>query len=141
MNSRLILALLLMSFCGWAQADAQDARLKISMPGRMKVHMLSQMRDHLLALHEIQVAIAKGELDKASDIAETRIGVSSMPAQMQQGMAPYMPQVMRMTGMEMHKAASRFARIATEGDALRAIDSLSAVTRQCVACHAAYRVN
>ena len=141
MNSRLILALLLMLFYGFAKADEQDARIKINMPDRMKEHMLGQMRDHLLALHGIQVAIARGDLDKAGDIAETRLGVSSMPAQMQQQMAPYMPQAMRMTGMEMHKAASRFARTATEGDTLRALDSLSAVTQQCVACHAAYRVN
>ena len=141
MNGKLVTALLLMFFCGFANAEDQDARQKISMPDMMKEHMLGRMRDHLLVLHEIQVAIAKGELDKASEIAETRLGVSSMPVQMQQGMAPYMPQAMRMIGMEMHKAASRFARTATEGNALRALDSLSAVTQQCVACHAAYRLN
>ncbi|MDR3391273.1 MAG: hypothetical protein P4L77_06000 [Sulfuriferula sp.] len=134
-------ALLLIGLYGTAGADEQDARQQISMPDMMKKHMLAQMRDHLLALHEIQVAMARGDMDKASDIAETRLGVSSMPAQMQQQMAPYMPQAMRMIGMEMHKSASRFARTATEGDTLRALDSLSTVTQQCVACHAAYRVN
>ena len=141
MNRKWVMALLLMSFCGCANADDQDARQKISMPDRMKEHMLGQMRDHLLAVHDIQVALAKGELDTASDIAETRLGVSSMPAQMQQNMAPYMPQAMRMMGMDMHKAASRFARTATEGDTLRALGSLSEVTQRCVACHAAYRIN
>ena len=103
--------------------------------------MLARMRDHLLALHEIQVAMGRGDLDHASDIAETRLGVSSMPMPMRQEMAPYMPQAMRMIGMEMHKAASRFALKATEGDAQRAMYSLSAVTQQCIACHAAYRLN
>ena len=141
MNRKWVMALLLMSFCGFANAADQNARQKISMPDMMKEHMLGQMRDHLLALHEIQVALAKGKLDTASDIAETRLGVSSMPTSMQQGMAPYMPQAMRMMGMDMHKAASRFARTATEGDTLRALDSLSDVTQRCVACHAAYRIN
>lgn len=136
-----VLIMLLLAFCGSASADEQDARQKISMPEAVKIDMLSRMRDHLLALHEIQVAIAHGELDKASDIAETRIGVSSMQPEMQHGTAVYMPQAMRMMGMEMHKSASRFARTATEGDTIRALDSLSAVTEQCVACHAAYRVN
>ncbi|BBO99715.1 hypothetical protein SFSGTM_04240 [Sulfuriferula nivalis] len=133
--------MLLLTFCGSANADEQDTRQKISMPEAVKTDMLSRMRDHLLALHEIQVAIAHGELDKASDIAETRIGVSSMQPQMQQGTAAYMPQAMRMMGMEMHKSASRFARTATEGDTIRALDSLSTVTEQCVACHAAYKLN
>lgn len=134
-------ASLLLALCGAAVADEQDTRQQISMPDMMKKHMLAQMRDHLQALHDIQAAMARGELDKASDIAETRLGVSSMPMQMQQQMMQYMPQAMRMMGMEMHKSASRFARTATEGDMLRALDSLSTVTRQCVACHAAYRIN
>jgi hypothetical protein len=134
-------ALLLLAFCGAVAADEQDTRQQISMPDMMKKHMLAQMRSHLQALHDIQAAMALGALDKASDIAETQLGVSSMPVQMQQQMMQYMPQAMRMMGMEMHKSASRFARTATEGDMLRALDSLSTVTQQCVACHAAYRIN
>ncbi|MHB1677709.1 MAG: hypothetical protein ACYCSS_09270 [Sulfuriferula sp.] len=143
MNRLLIMAIALpvLFFCGFAHAENQDARQKISMPDRMKEHMLARMRDHLLALHEIQVAMSRGDLDKASDIAETRLGVSSMPLPMRHQMTPYMPQAMRMIGMTMHKAASRFAMTATEGDMQRAMYSLSAVTQQCVACHAAYRLN
>jgi len=40
----------------------------------------------------------------------------------------------------MHHAASRFAMAAQEGDLPRALDSLSKVTQQCVACHSTYRV-
>jgi len=56
-------------------------------------------------------------------------------------MAPYMPKNMQDIGTEMHHAASRFAIVVKEGDALKSIDSLSQITQQCVACHAAYRLN
>jgi len=52
-----------------------------------------------------------------------------------------MPKAMQDIGTEMHHAASRFAMTVKEGDTLRALDSLSKVTQQCIACHAAYRLN
>jgi hypothetical protein len=118
-----------------------DGRQKVELPEMMKQHMLGNMRDHLAALHEIQVALAKGELDKAGDIAEARIGMSSLASHNAAHMAPYMPKGMQDIGTAMHHAASRFAVTAREGDALRALDSLSQVTEQCIACHAAYRLN
>ncbi|MHB1656398.1 MAG: hypothetical protein ACYCSZ_08565 [Burkholderiales bacterium] len=136
-----MVVLRLLFFCGFAHAEGQDSRQKISMPVMMKERMLARMRDHLLALQEIQAAMAGNNLDKASDIAEMRLGMSSMPMPMRHEMAPFMPQTMRMIGMKMHKAASIFAMKASEGDEQRALSSLSEVTRQCVACHAAYRLN
>ena len=59
-------------------AADQDTRVKVDLPDMMKTHMLGNMRDHLQALYEIQAALAKGELDKAGEIAETRIGMSSL---------------------------------------------------------------
>ena len=115
----LSLLLALLALPALAAGD-QDARQKVDLPEMMKQHMLGNMRDHLQALHEIQLAMAKGELDQAGDIAEQRIGMSSLAA---------------------HHAASRFAMTVREGDTLRALDSLSRVTQQCIACHAAYRLN
>jgi hypothetical protein len=122
-------------------ASDPDARQKVELPEMMKQHMLRNMRDHLAALHDIQVALARGELDQAATIAEQRIGMSSLASHSAAHMAPYMPKPMQDIGAAMHHAASRFALTATEGDALKAMDSLSKVTEQCIACHAAYRVN
>lgn len=122
-------------------ASDQDTRQMVKFPDMMKQHMLGNMRDHLLALHDIQIALAKGEFDKAGDIAEQRIGMSSLASHNAAHMAPYMPKAMQDIGTEMHHSASRFAMTAKEGDTLRALDSLSKVTQQCVACHAAYRLN
>jgi len=118
-----------------------DTRTKVELPNMMKTHMLGNMRDHLQALSQIQAALAKGELDKAGDIAETRIGMSSLVSHNASHMAPFMPKGMQDMGTEMHHAASRFAMIANEGDLSRALEALSKVTEQCVACHMSYRVN
>jgi len=40
----------------------------------------------------------------------------------------------------MHHAASRFAMTAKEGDLPKALEGLSKITEQCVACHTAYRL-
>lgn len=119
---------------------ADDTREKVNFPEMMKQHQLSNMRDHLAALNEILALMAKSDLDKAADIAEQRIGMSSMIAHNASHMAPYMPKGMQDIGSEMHHAASRFAMTAQEGDLPRALDSLSKVTQQCVACHSTYRV-
>lgn len=119
---------------------ADDVREKVNFPEMMKQHQLSNMRDHLAALSEILALMAKSELDKAADVAERRIGMSSMIAHNASHMAPYMPKGMQDIGSEMHHAASRFAMNAQEGDLPRALDSLSKVTQQCVACHSTYRV-
>jgi hypothetical protein len=119
----------------------QDTRTRVDLPAMMKTHMLHNMRDHLLAVHEIQVALAKGQFDKASDIAEQRIGMSSLESHNAAQMAPFMPKGMQAIGNAMHHAASRFAMAASEGDLPKSLDALSRVTGQCVACHASYRVN
>jgi len=58
--------------------------------------------------------------------------------------ARYMPQGMQDVGTGMHRAASRFAIEATNaaatGDARKPLATLAEVTSQCVACHAAYRL-
>jgi hypothetical protein len=119
---------------------AQDGRQLVQLPEMMQTHMLANMRDHLATLDEILAALAEGKLDRAADIAENRLGMSSLDKHGASHMAPYMPEQMRNTGTEMHRAASRFALTAQEGDPLRAYASLQHVTAECVNCHAAYRI-
>lgn len=122
-------------------AGDQDTRQMVKLPDMMKQHMLGNMRDHMLTIHEIQDALAKNELDKAADIAEQRIGMSSLVSHNAAHMAPYMPKTMQDIGTEMHHAASRFALTAKEGDTLKSLAGLALITQQCVACHAAYKLN
>ena len=125
-------------------AHAADTRQLVEMPAPMQEHMLTNMRDHLVAMGEIQAALGKGDFDRASDIAEQRIGMSSLTTHGASHMAPYMPKGMQETGTAMHRAASRFARTAQEtavtNDMPRALGALGELTEQCTACHAGYRL-
>ena len=119
---------------------AEDSRVLVELPEMMQQHMLSNMRDHLAAINEILLHLGNGELDKAAETAEYRLGMSSLESHGASHMAGFMPEAMRRTGTAMHKAASRFALTAQEGDALAAYNALSDITSNCVACHAGYRV-
>jgi hypothetical protein len=112
----------------------------VELPEMMQNHMLANMRDHLVAINEILINVANGNLDKAAEIAESRLGMSSLELHGASHMARFMPEDMREAGTNMHKAASRFALVAQEGEVLPAYKALSEVTSACVTCHAGYRI-
>ncbi len=123
-----------------AAASAEDVRELVQFPGMMQAHMLANMRDHLAAIDEILRYLASGQPDKAAEVAEYRIGMSSLESHGAGHMAGFMPEGMRNAGSAMHHAASRLALKLQEGDTQAAYSALSEVTAACVACHAAYRI-
>jgi cytochrome c556 len=122
-----------------------DPRKLVKMPDMMQDHMKQNMRDHLLALSEIEEAMGAGQFARAADIAEQRLGMSSLDAHGASHMAPMMPKEMQAIGTEMHRAASRFAlsvrNAEVNGDLRPAMTDLAKVSRQCVACHAGFRIH
>src|SRR3982751_132059 len=88
---------------------AADARTGVEFPGAMKDHTLANMRYHLATLQAIQAALAEGRYDGAADLAETRLGLTSLEAHGAHDVARYMPVGMQEIGTGMHRAASRFA--------------------------------
>jgi hypothetical protein len=135
----LVISLLAASLPG-TSASSNDPRVLVELPEMMQQHMLSNMRDHLAAINEILVDLGNGELEKASETAEYRLGMSSLESHGAAHLAKFMPEAMRQAGTAMHKAASRFALKAEEGDVLPAYRALADVTSACVACHSGYRV-
>jgi hypothetical protein len=121
-----------------------DTRTLVEFPSQMRLHTLASMRDHLLAVSEIQAALAKGAYDNAADVAEQRLGMSSLKAHGAHDSSKFMPQGMRDVGTSMHRAASRFAieakNASATGELKPSLEALSAVTKACVACHAGYRL-
>ncbi|MBT9539496.1 hypothetical protein [Thiobacillus sp.] len=138
----LVLASLLITPVVLASDD--DSRVAVDMPAMMRSHMLANMREHLLSLHEIQSALALGNYGAAADIAEKRLGMSSLQSHGASHMAGFMPKGMQEAGTAMHQSASRFAVVAQETavtrDLPRVLDALGKVTASCVACHAGYRL-
>lgn len=141
MKSTVCILVLLMGLLSTGIARANDdPRQLVEIPEMMQDHMLANMRDHLKAINEILGHMAKGELDRAADIAESRLGMSSLDDHGARHLAKFMPEGMRRTGTGMHEAASRFALKAQEGAPLPAYRALSDITSSCVACHSSYRI-
>ncbi len=118
-----------------------DARQLVSMPDQARELMRKDMLDHLSALNEIIGYLASNNLDAAADVAETRMGRSSMGKHRSTGMGPgrFMPLEMKNLGWSMHDAATAFSKIAKQGDLKSAYSELQKVTSSCVACHYSYR--
>jgi hypothetical protein len=140
MKNILPAAVLLMLFTGKNLHAEDDPRILVQMPEMMQQHMLANMRDHLNTLNEILIDMANDKLDIAADIAEHRLGMSSLELHGASHLAKFMPEAMQQAGTNMHHAASRFAMKLQEGDMPSALNALSEVTSACVACHASYRI-
>jgi len=139
-NANCWLAGLLAAFLATGAGAVDDTRQLVELPLPMQAHMLGNMRDHLATLNEINAALAAKDFDRAAQAAEQRLGVSSLAAHGAEHMAPYMPKPMQAMGTEMHRAATRLALAAQERNLDKSLAELAAVTRQCVACHSAYRI-
>lgn len=122
-----------------AQA-AEDTRRMVEMPAMMQEHMLANMRDHMKTIDGILRALSDKRFDLAAELAEQRLGMSSLDDHGASHMARMMPAEMQAIGTGMHRAASRFALRAQEEDAAAAYQALTEVTGACVACHAGYRI-
>lgn len=118
--------------------------MAVAFPAAMREHTLANMRDHLLALQQIQAALSRAEYEQAADIAEQRLGMSSLGLHGAHEVAGFMPQGMQEAGTAMHRAASRFAIAARDasatGDVKPPLAALSEVSAACVACHAGYKL-
>jgi hypothetical protein len=121
-----------------------DSRQLVKYPEPLRIHTLANMRDHLLTMGRIQEALASGSFDKASDLAEQRLGMSSLEMHGAHEVAKYMPKGMQDAGAAMHHSASKFAMVAKDasvtGDLKPVLSSLASLNQTCVACHAAYRL-
>jgi hypothetical protein len=121
-----------------------DTREFVKFPPELVEHTIANMRDHLLALQQINEALARNEPEKAGRIAEERLGMSSLRLHGAAEVATFMPQGMQDAGTAMHKAASRFAieaqNTGVTGDLKPALGALGAVMAACVGCHAGYRL-
>jgi len=124
-------------------AAPTDTRTLVRLPEPMRIHALANMRDHLHTLQSINDALARHAFDEAADLAEQRLGMTSLDAHGAAQFAPHMPKGMQDIGSRMHRAASRFAISAQNAgvgnDVRPALGALGEVMQQCVRCHAAYR--
>jgi len=125
--------------------SSQETRVSVDFPVPMREHILSNMRDHLKVISEIQVALGSGQYDRASKLAEDRLGMNALPAHGAYENSKFMPKGMQEAGAAMHHRASQFAievqNATVTGDIKPALMALGKTTESCVACHAGYKLN
>lgn len=143
----LIFALFLASTAtvgGAGPAWADDNRQLVAMPAPAEASLRQEMQGNVAAINEVLTLIAAGKVKEAGEVAEASLGMSAMgkhrgqPFEARPG--PHMPPAMHGIGMDGHKAASEFAKVAATGDRDRAIALLPNLTGACVACHFSYRI-
>jgi hypothetical protein len=126
-------------------AAPADTRTPVRFPEPLRSHTLANMRDHLLALGQIQHSLSLGDFDRAADIAEQRLGMSSLQLHGAHDVVRFMPRAMQDAGTAMHRAASQFATAAKDasvtGDLKLLFGALARVNQTCVACHAGFRLH
>lgn len=127
-----------------AMTGSADPRVSVAFPEPLRTHTLANMRDHLMALGETQQALARGDFDRAADVAEHRLDMSSLQGHGAHEVAPFMPRAMQDAGTAMHRSASRFATVARDasvtGDLQAPLAALAQVNQACVSCHAGFRM-
>lgn len=140
---KLLLACGLWILVGGAQA-AEDMRQLAPMPASAQANLREEMLANLRAVNDILSMVAERKYKEAGVLAEETLGLSAMGKNRNQPMdarpGAYMPPAMHGLGMEGHKAASEFARIASGGDRDKTLAALPSLTSACVACHHSFRV-
>jgi hypothetical protein len=127
--------------------EREDARELVKLPPMMQRHMLANMRDHLKALNAILDDLSRGDVTAAAEVAEKRLGLSSLALHGSGHLAQFMPEGMKAIGLRLHKAASRFVIVAKDAElepdrkALHeTYAALKEITDACIACHDIYRL-
>ena len=126
------------------QALAADARPLAPLPPAAQESLREEMLGNLLAINEILTLVAAGKLKEAGEMAEKSLGQSAMgkhrgkPLDARPG--AHMPPAMHEIGLDGHRAASEFARVAATGDREKALAELPKLTGACVACHYSWRI-
>jgi hypothetical protein len=126
-----------------SHALAEDNRQLAALPPAAQEALREEMLGNLLALNEILTLMAAGKVREAGALAESSLGVSAQgkhrdkPLDARPG--PHMPPAMHGIGIDGHRAASEFAKVAATGDRDKAIAELPKLTGGCVACHYSWR--
>lgn len=127
--------------------EMEDARTMVKLPSDIENKMLINMRDHIGALDDIIQAVQAGEYEKAEDIAESRLGWSSLVRRGDQEVASHWAKPMQKMADQMYRSASNFVIVAQNASVedskegyQKVLAALGDVTSACRGCHETYRV-
>jgi len=115
-----------------------DTRTELRLNEQMKVLQKTMMREHLSTLGEMIAALGADDLNRASEIARTKLGWNQAQerncSMMSGGEKDFLT-----LGKAMHMKADEFSRAAKAGKRKAALVTLSELINSCNACHNRFR--
>jgi cytochrome c556 len=142
MMRSLMVALAAMLIVGTVAAAEDDPRTPIKLPPDMRGAFLEHMRHHMDALDDVMAEVADANFKAAATVAREELVPGSGA-----GFGRYLPLEFRELGLGMHRASAEFADVAdavpaepTTADWKKVVTALQAISTQCRACHATFRV-
>jgi len=125
----------------------EDTRIMVKLPSDIEKKMLVNMRDHIGALDDIIQAVQAGEYDEAQEVAESRLGWSSLVRRGDQEVANHWAKPMQKMADQMYRSASDFVIVAQNASVedskesyQKVLSALGEITAACRGCHQTYRV-
>ena len=120
-------------------SDALDAREKIFLNEAERHHVLSEMRLFLSSIQQIIQGVSEDDLKLVVEYAKKagRAGSRGAPPTL----GAKLPEGFRLLGSQTHAKFDRLAMdVADLEDGSHAISQLSSLMKNCIACHATYRI-
>lgn len=118
---------------------ASDGRIGILLSPGERDLVLAEMRAFLQATQQILAATSQGSTDGVAEAAR-KVGAGAQQA-VPASLMGKIPGEFKMLGFDTH---SKFDLLAVDaeqlGDPTQSLQQLAELTRNCVACHAAYRI-
>ena len=123
-----------------AVVPASDGRSAILLAPGERDLVLAEMRAFLQSVQEIVAALGEGSLDGVSAAAR-RVGVAAQH-EVPSSLVGKLPGEFKFLGFDTHGKFDQLALDAEQlGDAGHTLGQLAELMRNCVACHAAYRID
>ena len=139
MNKRHALCFILMIGIGGAQAaPPADVRQPIALTAAERAFVLTEMRNYVAGLQKTVAALAQDDLKSLPRIFRP-LGVQGMRAA-PAGMMGKFPGAFMALGMATHRGFDELADNAPSLGRQGVLRKLGTVMRNCVACHASYRI-
>ena len=123
-----------------AVVPASDGRSAILLAPGERDLVLAEMRAFLQSVQEIVAAVAAGSLDSVP-VAARRVGAAAQQA-VPSSLVGKLPGEFKLLGLDTHRKFDQLALDAEQlGDTGQTLGQLAELMRNCVACHAAYRID
>jgi hypothetical protein len=134
--------ILSIAFAPGGRGEEGETRVAISLTAPEKAYVLGQMRLFVASVQEIVAALAAGDRASAAKAAAAR---GAKRQAMEQDMPPTLPaklpETWKTLGRPMRQEFDALAQgLAAGEDTSRSLARLGEVMRNCVGCHAAYRL-